>query len=57
MACACLGDIERAREAMNTMLRLEPRTSAAGLGALVASTLPEIAARYVAALRLAGLPG
>jgi adenylate cyclase len=51
-----LGRLPEARQSLERMLELAPHTSLEGMARLVASTDPEIAHRYQAGLKLAGLP-
>jgi TolB-like protein/Tfp pilus assembly protein PilF len=56
-AQAHLGNLGEARTALETMLRIEPKTTQSGIVSVLGSTEKDIGARYLAGLRLAGLPG
>jgi adenylate cyclase len=56
VARTCLGDDEGAVAAVNAMLDLEPATTVRGLAGVVRATHEPIAARYLEALRRAGVP-
>lgn len=53
-AHAHLGDLAAARQAVSHMAKLGPQMSARGYRAIIASTDPEIAGRYLHGLKLAG---
>jgi len=53
-ASALAGDLPRARAALEEMVRLHPAVSMRGFEVMLASTQPDIAARYISGLRSAG---
>ncbi len=57
VAMVYLSDQDGARDAVRTMLSLEPNTTVRGLSAIVNAIHPDIAARYVSGLQRAGVPG
>lgn len=56
VASAYLGDESKAKQSLGRMLSLQPNPTRQGFATIVASTDPAIAQRYLAGLRLAGLP-
>lgn len=55
-ALALRGDVNEARDALAHVARRNERLGLRGIGAVVGSTSPDISERFIAGLRLAGMP-